>query len=147
MEKGLSEIIRESFGIEKKELNTYSPLTLAFIGDAVFDIIIRTGMVCHSNTRADRLHKSTSAIVKATSQSEMMDIILPALTKEEEEVYRRGRNAKPKSTAKNAAISDYHKATGLEALIGYLYLDDRTDRILELVNIGLECVEVPWKTN
>ena len=147
MEKGLSEIIRESFGIEKKDLNTYSPLTLAFIGDAVFDIIIRTGMVCNGNTRADRLHKNTSAIVKATTQSKMIDIILPHLSEEEEDVYKRGRNAKPRSTAKNAAIADYHKATGLEALIGYLYLDDRTDRILELVNMGLECVEVPWKTN
>ncbi len=147
MEKGLSSYIREHFGIEKKDLNTYSPLTLAFIGDAVFDIIIRTGMVTNSNTRADKLHKSTSAIVKATTQSLMVDAILPHLSEEEEGIYRRGRNAKPRSTAKNAAISDYHKATGLEALVGYLYLDDRMERIMELMGIGLEQVEVPWRTN
>ncbi len=77
----------------------------------------------------------------------MIDIILPHLSEEEADIYRRGRNAKPRTTAKNAAISDYHKATGLEALIGYLYLDDRIERIMELIKIGLECVEVPWKTN
>ncbi|MBR5337105.1 MAG: ribonuclease III [Lachnospiraceae bacterium] len=146
MEKGLSSIISESFGIEKKDLNTYSPLTLAYIGDVVFDIVIRTAVVCHGNTRANLLHRSTAAVVKATSQSEMMDIILPHLTEEEEAVYRRGRNAKSKTTAKNAPVVDYRKATGLEALMGYLYLDDRMERILELIKIGLEEVDVPWNT-
>lgn len=146
MEKGLRPLICKSFGIEMKELNTYSPLTLAFIGDAVYDIVIRTAVVCHGNTRADSLHRSTSAVVKATSQSEMIDVILPHLTEEEEEVYRRGRNAKSKSTAKNAAVGDYRKATGLEALVGYLYLDNRIERILELISIGLEEVDVPWNT-
>ena len=146
MEKGLSSFISETLGIEKKELNTYSPLTLAYIGDAVFDIVIRTAVVCHGNTRADRLHRSTSAIVKATTQSRMIDRILPCLSEMEESVYKRGRNAKSKTVAKNAALTDYRKATGLEALVGYLYLDDNIERIMELITIGLAEVEVPWNT-
>lgn len=146
MEKGLSSFIRESFEIDKKDYNTYSPLTLAYIGDAVFDIVIRTAVVSAGNTRADRLHRRTSAIVKAKTQAEMIEAMLPSLTLEEEDVYKRGRNAKSHTTAKNATVSDYRKATGLEALIGFLYLNDNMERIMELVKIGLSEVEVPWNT-
>ncbi|MBE6014859.1 MAG: ribonuclease III [Lachnospiraceae bacterium] len=146
MEKGLSEFIRKSLDIDLVDINSYSPLTLAFIGDGVFDIIIRTAVVSKGNTRADKLHRSTSAIVKASSQSDMIEAILPYLTPEEEGVYKRGRNAKSHTTAKNASIADYRRATGFEALIGYLYLKDEMDRIMELVKIGLGEREVPWNT-
>ena len=146
MEKGLSSFIRESFGIDRKDYNTYSPLTLAYIGDAVFDIVIRTAVVSAGNTRADRLHRRTSAIVKAQTQAEMIERMIPSLTPEEEDVYKRGRNAKSHTMAKNATVADYRKATGLEALIGFLYLNDNMERIMELIKIGLSEVEVPWNT-
>ncbi len=146
MEKGLSTFIRESLCIEEKDYNTYSPLTLAYIGDAVFDIVIRTAVVSAGNTRADRLHRRTSAIVKAKTQAEMIERMIPHLTPEEEDLYKRGRNAKSHTTAKNATVSDYRKATGLEALMGALYLNDKMDRIMELIKIGLSEVEVPWNT-
>ncbi len=146
MEKGLSSFIRESFEIEEKDYNTYSPLTLAYIGDAVFDIVIRTAVVSAGNTRADRLHRRTSAIVKAKTQAEMIERIIPSVTTEEEDVYKRGRKAKSHTTAKNATVSDYRKATGLEAMIGFLYLNDNMERIMELIKIGLSEVEVPWNT-
>ena len=76
----------------------------------------------------------------------MIEVILPHLTEEEEAVYKRGRNAKSHTTAKNASIADYRRATGFEALIGYLYLKDEMDRIIELVKIGLEGRSVPWNT-
>ena len=146
MEKGLSSFIRASFGIDRKDYNTYSPLTLAYIGDAVFDIVIRTAVVSAGNTRADRLHRRTSAIVKAQTQAEMIERMIPSLTPEEEDVYKRGRNAKSHTMAKNATVADYRKATGLEALIGFLYLNDNMERIMELIKIGLSEVEVPWNT-
>ena len=130
--------IKEKFQCEPVDVRTYSPLTLAFIGDCVFDLIIRTVVVERGNRAASGLHKTKSAIVKAQSQAQMIEALLPELTDEEQSVYRRGRNAKSYTTAKNASIGDYRKATGFEALVGYLYLQDRTGRILELVQKGLE---------
>ncbi len=130
--------IKENFSCEPVDVRTYSPLTLAFIGDCVFDLVIRTVVVERGNRAANGLHKTKSAIVKAQTQAQMIEALLPELTSEEESVYRRGRNAKSYTSAKNASIGDYRKATGLEALIGYLYLMDRTERVLELIKKGLE---------
>ncbi len=130
--------IKEQFACEPVDVRTYSPLTLAFIGDCVFDLIIRTVVVERGNRAANGLHKTKSAIVKAQTQAEMMELLLPELTSEEESVYRRGRNAKSYTTAKNASVGDYRKATGFEALIGYLYLQDDMDRVLYLVKKGLQ---------
>ena len=94
------------------------------------------------NTRAGELHKRTSQIVKAHTQAEMMEVLLPLLTEEEADIYRRGRNAKSPTMAKNATMSDYRKATGFEALMGYLYLKEDFSRILELVHAGLEKEEI-----
>lgn len=132
--------IKEEFGCESVDVRTFSPLTLAFIGDCVFDLIIRTVVVERGNRAANGLHKTKSAIVKAQSQAEMIEALLPELTDEEQSVYRRGRNAKSYTTAKNATIGDYRKATGFEALIGYLYLQDRMDRVFELVKKGLAAI-------
>lgn len=134
--------IKKEFSCEPVDVRTYSPLTLAFIGDCVFDLIIRTVVVERGNRAANGLHKTKSAIVKAQTQAEMAELLLPELSPEEESVYRRGRNAKSYTTAKNASVGDYRKATGFEALIGYLYLQDDMDRVLYLVKKGLQEKEI-----
>ena len=130
--------IKEAFQMGEVDVKTYSPLTLAFIGDCVFDMIIRSYVVAQGNRGAEGLHKSKSKIVKASAQAAMIDRIYDSLTPEEQDIYRRGRNAKSHTMAKNASMSDYRKATGLEALCGYLYLQDQMARILELVKLGME---------
>ena len=139
MEKSISllEQIKQSFALKEVDIRTYSPLTLAYIGDSIFDLIIRTVVVERGNEPANKLHHKTVRYVKAETQAAMIEALLPELTEEEVSVYKRGRNAKSYTSAKNASIGDYRKATGLEALMGYLYLQDRTERILELIQIGL----------
>ncbi|MCD8149467.1 MAG: ribonuclease III [Clostridiales bacterium] len=131
-----SEITRH-FHIKDPNIRTYSPLTLAYIGDGIYDLVIRSIVVGRGNTRASQLHQHTSHLVKAHSQSQMMEYLLPELTEEEADYYRRGRNAKSPTMAKNATVSDYRRATGFEALMGYLYLTDQTQRLLYLVDLGL----------
>lgn len=142
MEESVSGLIkiRRALIREEREIDirTFSPLTLAYIGDAVYDLIIRTVVVERGNKAANLLHRETVKYVKAGAQAQMVEAMQEDLTEEELAVYRRGRNAKSHTTAKNASIEDYRKATGLEALIGYLYLEDRFDRVLELVRLGLE---------
>ena len=138
MQKGIDSYIKEKFGISEVDIRAYSPLTLAYIGDGIFDLVIRSVVVGKGNTRAGELHKRTSQIVKAHTQAEMIEKLLPILTEEEAEVYRRGRNAKSPTMAKNATMSDYRKATGFEALMGYLYLTEQFDRMVELAGYGLE---------
>lgn len=124
--------------LEEKDLRQYSPLVLAYIGDSVFELIIRTIMVRQENCPVQKLHKRTSTLVKAENQADMIDRMMEHLTEEEQAVYRRGRNAKSYTKAKNASTGTYRKATGFEALIGYLYLQKKMDRIIDLVKIGLE---------
>ena len=94
------------------------------------------------NRQAGGLHKTKSAVVNAKVQAQMIEALMDSLTEEERAVYKRGRNAKPHTVAKNASINDYRKATGLEALYGYLYLSGQEDRILELTKLGLDLIEV-----
>lgn len=140
MEESLTflEKIKETFSLGEIDLKTYSPLTLAFIGDAVFELIIRTAEVSKGNRDVNGLHKSKSRIVNATVQAKISDLLLPELTEEELACFKRGRNAKSHTIAKNASVGDYRKATGLEALIGYLYLSGQEVRMLELTKTGLE---------
>ncbi|MBO5371933.1 MAG: ribonuclease III [Lachnospiraceae bacterium] len=142
MEKGIDSYIREQFEIKEVDIRTYSPLTLAYIGDGIFDLVIRSIVVGQGNTRANELHRKTSRIVKAHTQAEIIEKLLPLLTEEEIDIYRRGRNAKSPTMAKNATMADYRKATGFEALMGYLYLSDQFERILFLVKEGLKEVNV-----
>lgn len=134
----MMEALRESFGFQDADLRTYSPLTLAYIGDAVYELVIRTLLVKHGNAQTNWLHKKASSLVKASAQAEMIEKLLPVLTEEEEAVYRRGRNAKSYTMAKNATMSDYRKATGFEALMGYLYLKEDLGRMIELIRLGLD---------
>lgn len=138
MEKGINSYILEKFGIEPKDIRSYSPLTLAYIGDGVYDLIIRSMIVGEGNMRVNELNHRASEIVKAHAQSELIGRLMPALTEEELAVYKRGRNAKSATVAKNATVVDYRRATGFEALIGYLYLQDRTERMMELILQGLD---------
>lgn len=139
METGLNAYIKQQFGIDRDvDIRTVNPLTLAYIGDGIYELVVRSVMVARTNTRAGLLHRQTSQYVKAEAQSKMMDVLLPVLTEEEESVYRRGRNAKSPTMAKNASVSDYRRATGFEALMGYLYLTDRMERIVELTKRALD---------
>ena len=125
------------FGIKDKDIRSFSPLTLAYIGDAVYEIVIRTIIVEKGNAPVNKLHHKASSLVKAVAQKAAMEKILPLLTEEEEAVYKRGRNAKSYTSAKNASVIDYRIATGFEALMGFLYLMGRNERILELVKIAV----------
>ena len=133
----LSSRIRELFGLKEVNMKAYSPLTLAYIGDAAYELVIRTMVVEKGNRQASQLHRLTTSYVKAQAQAAMIEALEPELTEEELAIYKRGRNAKSYTSAKNASILDYRKATGLEALIGYLYLSGREERVLFLIKEGI----------
>lgn len=124
------------------KVDTLSPLTLAFTGDAVFSMYIREMLVCEANRPVGQLHKLSVNWVKAEAQSKGMHAILPLLTEKETEVFKRGRNAHTSHTPKNQSGCDYHYATGFEALVGYLYLKDETERLTELLNEVIKAIEV-----
>lgn len=128
---------RRLYHLDKPDVRQYSALTLAYIGDAVYEIVIRSYLVERGNAPVEKLHKRASQMVKAKTQAELVMAIQDQLTEEELTVYKRGRNAKSYTMAKNATMSDYRKATGCEALIGYLYLDGQYQRLTELIHAGL----------
>jgi ribonuclease-3 family protein len=135
------DLIERTFDIREQDVRTYSPLTLAYIGDGVYELVIRTMVVEQANRPASELHKLTTAYVKAEAQAKMIVALKEELTETEAEIFRRGRNAKPYTTAKNATRADYHKATGFEALMGYLYLTRQEERMLELIRRGIELLD------
>ncbi len=112
-----------------QEARGYSPLALAFIGDAVYESFIRTKILLRANTSANKLHKNAVCYVKAHAQSEAMKSLVPLLSQEEEDIFKRGRNAHSASVPKNADVTEYRAATGFEALIGYLYLTGQAVRL------------------
>ena len=114
---------------------------MAYIGDSIYDLIIKNLVVNHGNKQVNKLHQETSALVNAQSQSKMMRVLQELLTEEEHAVYKRGRNAKSVSPAKNQTVTDYRRATGFEALCGYLYLKKDWKRLLDLVKIGLDSIK------
>ena len=120
------------------ETRLISPLNLAYVGDSIMDLIVRTELVKEANEPVHMLHKKASAIVNAENQSRMAGILEPLFTEEEAAIYRRGRNAKSATHAKNASIQDYRRATGLEAVFGYLYLKGDYERLMELYRAGRE---------
>lgn len=137
----LFDIIGDHLNVKKADAMSYSPLTLAYIGDAVYEIVIRTIIVSGGNMQVNKLHKKSSKLVNAGTQSQLLRIIESELTDTEISVYKRGRNAKSFTKAKNATVIDYRMATGFEALMGYLYLNDESSRMLDLIKIGLEGLE------
>ena len=141
MEKSIMDLmsaLKENWELPDVDVRTYSPLVLAYIGDAAYELVIRSLLVGRGNAQANRLHKEASTLVNAGAQSASLERIKEELTEEEMQVFKRGRNANSATMAKHATMSDYRRATGFEALMGYLYLTGRMERILELVKKGLE---------
>lgn len=142
MEKSIKidfhDYIQDALQLNETDVRSYSPLVLAYIGDCVYDLIIKSMVISDGNKQVHKLHEQTSQYVQASAQSKMMRAMQPCLTEEEHAVYRRGRNAKSVSPAKNQSITDYRRATGFEALLGFLYLRKEYERLMELVKIGLE---------
>lgn len=134
------EQIKTVFACKEQDVRAYSPLTLAYMGDAIYDLVIRTVVVERANRSANDLHRKTVRYVKAEAQAAMIMALIPELTGDEEAVYKRGRNAKSYTAAKNASLGDYRKATGFEALMGFLYLTGQTNRLLYLIKKGIELV-------
>ena len=118
-------------------VNEYSPLVLAYLGDGVYELYIRSMIVSKTNMQVNKLHKEATSYVKAKAQSQLLEKIYEKLTEEEITIFKRGRNAHSYTSAKNADIVDYRRATGFEALIGYLYITGKKDRIDELLSYGI----------
>lgn len=141
VETNFNDYMKKVFAMQEVDIREYSPLTLAYIGDSIYDLIIKSLVINRGNKQVQKSHKETSSLVQASAQSMMMRAMQEELTDEERAVYKRGRNAKSVSPAKNQSITDYRRATGFEALIGYLYLKEDWKRMLDLVKIGLDSLE------
>ena len=124
--------------VSRQEINTFSNLGLAHIGDGVYELLCRSYLCAKGEHTVDRLHKDTVQLVKAPTQARLVEKILPVLTEEELSYYRRGKNAHVHAVPKGATPAEYAKATGLEALFGALYLAGRTERINDLFHIMME---------
>ena len=133
MEKDLFNIIKQNMDLGEINITDYSPLTLAYIGDGIYEIVVRTVIVDEANRQVNKLHKAASNLVKAETQAKMIHLIMDDLTEEEVRIYKRGRNAKAVTRAKNASMSDYRTATGFEALMGWLYLTGQSERMMQLI--------------
>lgn len=136
----LREEIEQAFPHDPVDLRTYSPLPLAFLGDAVYSMIVRTVVLSKGNRQAEKMHEETRQYVSAQAQARMAEAVQDLLTPEEMTVYRRGLHSNPHHFAKNQSAEDYLRATGLETLCGYLYLSDKMPRLLDLLRQGLETV-------
>ncbi len=135
--------MQELFQMRRVDIKEYSPLALAYIGDAVYELMIRSLVLNEGNRQVQKMHKRTSSLVQASAQARIITALNDSLTQEEHAVYKRGRNAKSLSPARNQSVSDYHKATGFEALIGYLYLKEEWKRMMDLVRAGLHALGEP----
>lgn len=129
---------RNTLRLQPVDAEQYSPLVLAYVGDAVYELIIRTKVINRGSMQVNKMHKKSASLVKAETQANLIRILEPFLTEKEHAVYKRGRNAKSATMAKHATMADYRRATGFEALMGYLFLSEQFNRMMELVGIGLE---------
>ena len=141
MDRDLFNIIKQNMGLEEINIIDYSPLTLAYIGDGIYEVIVRTVIVDEANRQVNKIHKAASNLVKAETQAKMIHFIMDDLTEEEVKIYKRGRNAKAVTRAKNASMSDYRTATGFEALMGWLYLTKQSQRMMELIKKCITCFQ------
>ena len=124
--------------LERDQLLSLSTLGLAHLGDGVFEVMVRSWLILHGRAKVKELHRATVQYVSAPAQARRLEKILPLLSEEEHDVFRRGRNTAPHSVPKAASRGEYQAATGLEALFGWLYLQGRTDRLNELFEIMME---------
>ena len=136
MEEGVKYEFRDCFeealGFGEADIGSYSPLVLAYVGDTVFDLMIKSMVVNEGNRQVQKIHERASRYVQASAQSQMMRVIQPLLSEEEHAVFRRGRNTKSVTPAKNQSITDYRRATGF-------------GRLVQLVKIGLDETESAWQ--
>ena len=135
--------IRTAFGSSANDMRTYSPLSFAFIGDSIYGLVIKTVITDRNNCPANLLNKETVRYVNAKSQAMFYEYCEANdfLSEQESDIMRRGRNAKSYTKAKNASMGDYRKATGVEALVGYLYMTGDEQRLIEIVRKCMECVD------
>ena len=124
--------------LDRDRLLALSSLGLAHLGDSVFEVMVRSWLVLHGKAKAKDLHRATVRYVAAPAQAAAVERLLPLLTQEEADVYRRGRNTAPHSVPRAASRGEYQAATGLEALFGWLYLQGRTERLNELFEVIME---------
>lgn len=136
-ENDIFDVIKKGMDLKEIDITNYSPLTLAYIGDGIYEIVIRTVIVDEANRQVSKIHKAAAELVKAQTQANMIKSIMDELTEEEVAVYKRGRNAKAVTRAKNASMGDYRTATGFEALMGYLYLTGNSERMMKLIKMSL----------
>ena len=122
--------------LSKNTARQLSPITLAFVGDAVYTLFVREKIVFEKDLKGAELNRRTSLEVKATAQAKFVDKIMPLLTEEEVDIFKRARNTKKNTRAKSASVSEYNKSTGFEALVGYLYVTGETERLNFLLNAG-----------
>ncbi len=133
-------------GVDKnKDPGLIPALLLAYVGDSIFDLAIRTMFIKKGNRQVNKINNEVTGYVSAAAQAKIADAIKTSFAEDEAVIYQRGRNAKPKTKAKNATQGEYHKATGLEAVFGYLYLKGERDRLLELIGAGVRALEEPVK--
>lgn len=129
---------KKSLKLQVVDPCSYSPLALAYIGDGAYELVIRTKVINHGSMQVNKMHRKSASLVKAETQANLIKVLEEELTPEELAVYKRGRNAKSVSSAKNASMIDYRMATGFEALIGYLYITEQFERMITLISHGLE---------
>lgn len=134
-------MLRNDHPISEAEARLYSPLTLAYLGDGVYELLVRETLVLKENRPNGKLHREALHYVSATGQSNGLESILPLLTEEEEAMFRRGRNSNAVSH-RNSDVIQYKRATGLETLFGYLYLTGKTDRINQLFSKLFEALSI-----
>lgn len=129
----MSDCLEKSISGQRIRPEEYAPLQLAYIGDAVYEVFVRTHLLKMGNFTVNELHSLSKGFVSAKAQSDKMSTLEDVLTEDEIRIFKRGRNAKSGTVPKNADVGDYHRATGFEALVGYLYLKGEFDRLYELM--------------
>ncbi|HOL91652.1 MAG TPA: ribonuclease III domain-containing protein [Clostridiales bacterium] len=138
MVEEIFEKISQELPVKPGDINSYSPLALAYVGDAVYELYIRTLLLSRGNAPVHKLHRQSVAFVKAKAQSDIVHKLMERLDPVEQDVVRRGRNAKSGTIPKNADVADYKYATGFETLLGYLYIKQDFARLLEVMRISVE---------
>ncbi|MFZ7131527.1 MAG: Mini-ribonuclease 3 [Eubacteriales bacterium] len=128
--------------ISYNELTAFHPIKLAYLGDAIYELYIRKYILSHYNMRIKDINQKCICYVKATMQAKVITHLMPILTEEELRIVKKGRNATSNTTPKNTGIIEYKTATGFEALLGYLYLNQNIDRLEELIAKSIQYVEL-----
>lgn len=143
----LLEVISDKTTSDKTNKMMYSPAQLAYAGDAVYELLVRSYILQNHDTNVNKMHRLSVRFVKAHAQAYLINKLEPDLTEEEKRIVKRGRNAKVTSSPKNAELMDYRYATGFEALFGYLYLSNNLDRLMQLFGKVVEKFNEKDETN